>query len=175
METSIIPSDIEIAQAARLRPIIDVAAEIGLGPDDLDLYGKYKAKIPLEIASRPVKGRLVLVTAVNPTPVGEGKSTVTVGLTQALRRLGRNAMLCMREPSLGPVFGVKGGAAGGGYSQLLPMQDINLHFTGDFHAIASAHSLLSAMLDNHLQWGNALNRSEERRVGKEWRREYETE
>jgi len=157
METSTIPSDIEIAQAARLRSITDVAADIGLGADDLDLYGKYKAKIPLEIASRPVKGRLVLVTAVNPTPAGEGKSTVTVGLTQALRRLGHNAMLCMREPSLGPVFGVKGGAAGGGYSQLLPMQDINLHFTGDFHAIASAHALLSALVDNHLQWGNALN------------------
>ncbi|MGH7637077.1 MAG: formate--tetrahydrofolate ligase, partial [Gemmatimonadaceae bacterium] len=115
------------------------------------------AKIPLEISERPVKGRLVLVTAVNPTPAGEGKSTVTVGVTQALRKLGRNAMLCMREPSLGPVFGVKGGAAGGGYSQLLPMQDINLHFTGDFHAISSAHALLSALLDNHLQWGNALD------------------
>jgi formate--tetrahydrofolate ligase len=157
MEVTSIPTDIEIAQAARLRPITDVAAELGLGPDDLDLYGKYKAKIPLEISRRPVKGRLVLVTACNPTPAGEGKSTVTVGLTQALRRLGQNAMLCMREPSLGPVFGVKGGAAGGGYSQLLPMQDINLHFTGDFHAISSAHALLSAMLDNHLQWGNALN------------------
>jgi len=157
MEVSSIPSDIEIAQAARLLPITEVASELGLGPDDLDTYGKYKAKIPLEIAQRPIKGRLVLVTAVNPTPAGEGKSTVTVGLTQALRKLGQNAVLCMREPSLGPVFGVKGGAAGGGYSQLLPMQDINLHFTGDFHAIASAHSLLSAMLDNHLQWGNELN------------------
>ena len=157
-----IPSDIEIAQAAKLRHISDVAAEIGLGVDDLDLYGKYKAKIPLEISQRPVKGRLVLVTAVNPTPAGEGKSTVTVGLTQALRKLGQNAMLCMREPSLGPVFGVKGGAAGGGYSQLLPMQDINLHFTGDFHAISSAHALLSAMIDNHLQWGNALHISPRR-------------
>src|ERR1041385_7158834 len=143
-----VPSDIEIAQKAKMRPIADVAAEIGLGPDDLDLYGKYKAKIPIEIAERPVRGRLVLVTAVNPTPAGEGKSTVTVGLTQALRRLGKNAMLCMREPSLGPVFGMKGGAAGGGYSQLLPMQDINLHFTGDFHAITSTHNLLSAMIDN---------------------------
>jgi formate--tetrahydrofolate ligase len=157
MTVSSIPSDIEIAQAARLRPITDVAAELGLGPDDLDLYGKYKAKIPLEISQRPVRGRLVLVTACNPTPAGEGKSTVTVGVTQALRKLGHQAVLCMREPSLGPVFGVKGGAAGGGYSQLLPMQDINLHFTGDFHAISSAHALLSAMLDNHLQWGNALN------------------
>jgi formate--tetrahydrofolate ligase len=157
MEVSSIPSDIEIAQAARMLPITEIAAQLGLGADDLDTYGKYKAKIPLEIARRPVKGRLVLVTAVNPTPAGEGKSTVTVGLTQALRRLGTNAVLCIREPSLGPVFGVKGGAAGGGYSQVLPMQDINLHFTGDFHAISSAHALLSAMLDNHLQWGNALN------------------
>src|SRR6185503_8939151 len=157
MEVSSIPSDIEIAQAARMIPITEIGKELGLGSDDLDTYGKYKAKIPLEIAKRPVKGRLVLVTAVNPTPAGEGKSTVTVGLTQALRKLGQNAVLCMREPSLGPVFGVKGGAAGGGYSQLLPMQDINLHFTGDFHAIASAHALLSALLDNHLQWGNGLN------------------
>jgi formate--tetrahydrofolate ligase len=157
MTVTSIPSDIEIAQAARPRPITEVAADLGLGPDDLDLYGKYKAKIPLAMAQRPVKGRLVLVTACNPTPAGEGKSTVTVGVTQALRKLGHNAMLCMREPSLGPVFGMKGGAAGGGYSQLLPMQDINLHFTGDFHAISTAHALLSAMLDNHLQWGNALN------------------
>jgi len=151
------PTDIEIAQAAKPRHIRDVAAEIGLGEDDLDLYGKYKAKIPLEISQRPIKGRLVLVTAVNPTPAGEGKSTVTVGLTQALRKLGSKAILCMREPSLGPVFGVKGGAAGGGYAQLLPMQDINLHFTGDFHAITSAHSLLSALMDNHLTQGNSLN------------------
>ena len=151
------PTDIEIAQTAKPRHIRDVAAEVGLGEDDLDLYGKYKAKIPLEISQRPVKGRLVLVTAVNPTPAGEGKSTVTVGLTQALRRLGSKAILCMREPSLGPVFGVKGGAAGGGYAQLLPMQDINLHFTGDFHAITSAHSLLSALMDNHLTQGNSLN------------------
>ena len=157
MEVSSIPSDIEIAQAARPSPITEIAAQLGLGSDDLDTYGKYKAKIPLEIAERPVRGRLVLVTAVNPTPAGEGKSTVTVGLTQALRKLGHDAVLCMREPSLGPVFGMKGGAAGGGYSQLLPMQDINLHFTGDFHAIGSAHALLSALLDNHLQWGNALN------------------
>src|SRR3954463_4791507 len=152
-----VPSDIEIAQRAKMRPIVDVAAEIGLGPDDLDLYGKYKAKIPIEIAERPVRGRLVLVTAVNPTPAGEGKSTVTVGLTQALKRLGKNALMCMREPSLGPVFGVKGGAAGGGYAQVLPMDDINLHFTGDFHAISSAHALLAALIDNHLQQGNPLN------------------
>ncbi|HWP03693.1 MAG TPA: formate--tetrahydrofolate ligase [Gemmatimonadaceae bacterium] len=151
-----VPSDIEIAQAARLRPIVDVAAELGLAPDDLDLYGKYKAKVPADIASQPPRGRLVLVTAINPTAAGEGKTTTSVGLVQALRRLGHKVALCIREPSLGPVFGVKGGAAGGGYSQVLPMEDINLHFTGDFHAIASAHSLLSAMLDNHLQQGNAL-------------------
>src|SRR6185295_3455064 len=157
MEVSSIPSDIEIAQAARMIPITEIGKQLGLGPDDLDLYGKYKAKIPLEIARRPVRGRLVLVTAVNPTPAGEGKSTVTVGLTQALRKIGSKAILCMREPSLGPVFGMKGGAAGGGDSQLLPMQDINLHFTGDFHAITSTHNLLSALLDNHLQQGNSLN------------------
>jgi formate--tetrahydrofolate ligase len=150
-------SDIEIAQAAKPRHILDVAADIGLAEQDLDLYGKYKAKIPLEIADRPRKGRLVLVTAISPTPAGEGKSTVSVGLAQAMRRIGVNAVLCIREPSLGPVFGVKGGAAGGGYSQVIPMEDINLHFTGDFHAISSAHALLSAMLDNHLQQGNELN------------------
>ncbi|MBX9855572.1 MAG: formate--tetrahydrofolate ligase [Gemmatimonadaceae bacterium] len=152
----VVPSDIEIAQQATMRHIRDVAAELGLGEDDIDLYGKYKAKLPLELASQPAKGRLVLVTAINPTPAGEGKSTVSVGLSQAFRRLGHNAVLCMREPSLGPVFGVKGGAAGGGYSQVLPMDDINLHFTGDFHAIASAHALLSAMLDNQFYHGNAL-------------------
>ncbi len=153
---SSVPSDIAIAQQAIMRPIRDVAAELGLAEDDIDLYGKYKAKLPLSLASAPPKGRLVLVTAINPTPAGEGKSTVSVGLSQAFRRLGHNAVLCMREPSLGPVFGVKGGAAGGGYSQVLPMDDINLHFTGDFHAIASAHALLSAMIDNHLYHGNAL-------------------
>jgi formate--tetrahydrofolate ligase len=152
----VIPSDIEIAQSVRLRPIVDVAADMGLGPDELDLYGKYKAKIPLDVSERPVRGRLVLVTAISPTPAGEGKSTVSVGLTQALRRVGSNAALCMREPSLGPVFGVKGGAAGGGYSQVIPMEDINLHFTGDFHAISSAHALLAAMLDNSLQQGNPM-------------------
>jgi formate--tetrahydrofolate ligase len=151
-----IPSDIEIAQSVRMRPIEDVAADIGLGRDDLDLYGRYKAKLPLDLASRPPRGRLVLVTSINSTPVGEGKSTMAIGLSQALRRLGHNAILCIREPSLGPVFGVKGGAAGGGYSQVLPMEDINLHFTGDFHAIASAHALLAALVDNHLQQGNAL-------------------
>ncbi|HXM38232.1 MAG TPA: formate--tetrahydrofolate ligase [Gemmatimonadales bacterium] len=152
-----VPSDIAIAQAAKLRPIAEVAAELGLGEDELELYGKYKAKISLRaLERRATKGRLVLVTGINPTPAGEGKSTVTVGVTQALRRLGKNAILAMREPSLGPVFGVKGGAAGGGYAQVVPMEDINLHFTGDFHAIASAHNLLSAMLDAHLHHGNAL-------------------
>jgi formate--tetrahydrofolate ligase len=152
-----VPSDIEIAQHATLRPIVDVAADLGLRPDELDLYGKYKAKIDLEVSQRPARGRLVLVTGVNPTAAGEGKSTTLVGLTQAMRRLGKNAVLCMREPSMGPVFGVKGGAAGGGYAQVVPMEDINLHFTGDFHAISSAHNLLSAMLDNHLTQGNTLN------------------
>jgi formate--tetrahydrofolate ligase len=151
------PTDIEIAQAAKPRPIVDVAADIGLTPDDIDQYGKYKAKIPLEVSQRPAKGRLVLVTAISPTPAGEGKSTVSVGLAQALRKIGTNAVLCIREPSLGPVFGVKGGAAGGGYSQVIPMEDINLHFTGDFHAISSAHALLSAMMDNSLQQGNPTN------------------
>lgn len=154
---SAIPSDIEIAQGATLRPIVDVAAELDLTPDDLDLYGRYKAKIPLAVTERPTRGRLVIVTAINPTAAGEGKTTTSVGLAQALRSLGKRTSLCIREPSLGPVFGVKGGAAGGGYAQVLPMEDINLHFTGDFHAISSAHALLSAMLDNHLQQGNALN------------------
>ncbi len=152
-----VPSDIAIAQAAKLRPIRDVAAELGLSDDEVEVYGKYKAKISLRaLQQRTPKARLVLVTGITPTPAGEGKSTVTVGVTQALRRLGKNAILAIREPSLGPVFGVKGGAAGGGYAQVVPMEDINLHFTGDFHAIASAHNLLSAMLDAHLHHGNAL-------------------
>jgi formate--tetrahydrofolate ligase len=152
-----VPSDIAIAQAAKLRPIAEVAAEVGLGPDEILPYGRYKAKISAEaIAKRKPKGRLVLVTGINPTPAGEGKSTVTVGVSQALRRLGKKVVVCIREPSLGPVFGVKGGAAGGGYAQVVPMDEINLHFTGDFHAITSAHNLLSAMLDNHLHQGNAL-------------------
>src|SRR5258708_6530462 len=153
----LVPSDIAIAQAAKLRPVADIAAELGLDAEEIELYGQYKAKVRLAaLARRPRKGRLVLVTGINPTPAGEGKSTVTVGVTQALRRLGKNAALCIREPSLGPVFGVKGGAAGGGYAQVVPMEDINLHFTGDFHAIASAHNLLSALLDAHLHHGNAL-------------------
>jgi formate--tetrahydrofolate ligase len=155
--TTKVPSDIEIAQRARLRPIADVAAELGLADDELELYGRYKAKISLgALERRPPRGRLVLITGISPTAAGEGKSTVTVGIAQALRRLGKSAMLCLREPSLGPVFGVKGGAAGGGYAQVVPMEDINLHFTGDFHAIASAHNLLSALLDAHLHHGNTL-------------------
>ncbi|MDH3366318.1 MAG: formate--tetrahydrofolate ligase [Gemmatimonadota bacterium] len=158
MTKTTVPTDIAIAQGATLRPITDVAADLGLGPDDLILYGDDKAKIRLSsLAARKRRGRLVLVTAINPTAAGEGKSTVTVGVTQALRRLGKRAVLCMREPSLGPVFGIKGGAAGGGYAQVVPMEDINLHFTGDFHAISSAHNLLAAMLDNHLHQGNALD------------------
>ena len=159
MTTKPVPTDIAIAQAAKPRPIAEVAKELGLGADDILPYGRYKAKIAPEVvakASATRKGQLVLVTGINPTPAGEGKSTVTVGLTQALRRLGKNAVVCIREPSLGPVFGVKGGAAGGGYAQVIPMDEINLHFTGDFHAITSAHNLLSAMIDNHLHWGNAL-------------------
>jgi formate--tetrahydrofolate ligase len=155
--TSKVPTDIEIAQAAKPRLIAEVAAEAGLGVDEYLPYGRYKAKItPEAAAKRPPKGRLVLVTGINPTPAGEGKSTVTVGLAQAFRRLGTKVMVCIREPSLGPVFGVKGGAAGGGYAQVIPMDEINLHFTGDFHAITSAHNLLSALLDNHLHQGNAL-------------------
>ncbi|HEY6808701.1 MAG TPA: formate--tetrahydrofolate ligase, partial [Gemmatimonadales bacterium] len=138
------------------RPIADVARELGLADDEVELYGKYKAKIALSaLDRRKPKGRLVLITGINPTPAGEGKSTVTVGLAQAMRKIGKNAIVCIREPSLGPVFGVKGGAAGGGYAQVVPMEDINLHFTGDFHAISSAHNLLSAMLDAHLHHGNA--------------------
>jgi formate--tetrahydrofolate ligase len=152
-----VPTDIAIAQAAKLRPIADVARELGLADDEVEFYGRYKAKISLQtLERRKATGRLVLVTGINPTPAGEGKSTVTVGVTQALRKLGKKALLCIREPSLGPVFGVKGGAAGGGYAQVVPMEDINLHFTGDFHAISSAHNLLSAMLDAHLHHGNAL-------------------
>jgi len=152
-----VPTDIEIAQAAKLRPIGEVAEELGLGPDEILPYGRHKAKFtPEAVARRKPRGRLVLVTGINPTPAGEGKSTVTVGLAQALRKMGKKVVVAIREPSLGPVFGVKGGAAGGGYAQVIPMDEINLHFTGDFHAITSAHNLLSAMLDNHIHHGNAL-------------------
>ena len=154
------PSDIEIAQAARLRPIEDVAAQMGLAGDEFEPFGRTKAKItPAAMAARQAApdGDLVLVTAITPTPAGEGKTTTTIGLTQALQRLGRRAISATREPSLGPVFGVKGGAAGGGYAQVVPMEDINLHFTGDFAAVSAAHNLLAAMLDNHLHQGNQLN------------------
>jgi formate--tetrahydrofolate ligase len=149
-------SDIQIAQAAKPRPISEIAASLGLAESDIEAYGRYKAKVPLDVARNRAtrSGRLVLVTGINPTPAGEGKSTVSVGLADGLRRRRHNVVLCLRQPSLGPVFGIKGGATGGGYAQVIPMEDINLHFTGDFHAITSAHALLSAMLDNHLHHGN---------------------
>ncbi len=149
-------SDIEIAQAHSLQPIVNIAAHLGLAEDALELYGPYKAKVRIDaIENRDERGRLILVTGINPTPAGEGKSTVCVGLADALRLAGKRVVLCLRQPSLGPVFGIKGGATGGGHAQVVPMEDINLHFTGDFHAITTAHALLSAMLDNHLQQGNA--------------------
>ena len=152
------PTDIEIAQAASLKPIGEIAASLGLSDELLEPYGKYKAKVDARaLASRPMNGRLVLVTAINPTPAGEGKTTVSIGLADALRREGQNVCLALREPSLGPVFGLKGGAAGGGYAQVVPMEDINLHFTGDFHAIGAANNLIAAMLDNHIKQGNELD------------------
>lgn len=163
-------SDIEIAQEAKLEHIKDVAAKIGLTEDDLEYYGKYKAKIDYNLLERykdKKDAKLILTTAINPTPAGEGKTTTTVGLGDALRKIGKNAMIALREPSLGPVFGVKGGAAGGGYAQVVPMEDINLHFTGDFHAIGAANNLLAAMIDNHIYQGNELN-IDPRRIT--WRR-----
>ena len=155
-----VKSDIEIAQACAIKPIRDIAAVAGVDEEYLEYYGKYKAKIDLKLlddrADRP-DGKLILVTAINPTPAGEGKTTTTVGLADGMRRLGKNTVVALREPSLGPVFGVKGGAAGGGYAQVIPMEDINLHFTGDFHAIGAANNLLAAMLDNHIQQGNILD------------------
>ncbi len=152
-------SDIEIAQRAEMKPIGEIAASIGISQEELEAYGPYKAKVSLGLTKRvqsaPV-GKLILVTAISPTPAGEGKTTTTVGLAQGLAKIGKKVMICLREPSLGPCMGVKGGAAGGGYSQVVPMEDINLHFTGDIHAVTTAHNLLSAMLDNHLQQGNAL-------------------
>jgi formate--tetrahydrofolate ligase len=164
-------SDIEIAQAAKMRPIMDIAREkLGIAPEHLEPYGHYKAKVSMEfiksLKDRP-NGKLILVSAITPTPAGEGKTTTTVGLTDALNHLGKKAMLCIREPSLGPCFGVKGGAAGGGYAQVVPMEDINLHFTGDLHAIGTAHNLLAALVDNHIYWGNVLG-IDSRRVA--WRR-----
>ncbi len=154
-----VPSDIDIARAAKLLPIGEIAQKAGVPAEHLDHYGKFKAKVALDFcqqrASAPT-GKLILVTAISPTPAGEGKTTTTIGLGDALNRIGKRAIMCLREPSLGPCFGIKGGAAGGGYAQVVPMEDINLHFTGDFHAIGTAHNLLSAMLDNHLVQGNAL-------------------
>src|SRR6184192_2538147 len=164
-------TDIEIADAAKKRPILEIAREkLGIAPENLDPYGHYKAKVSMDfiksLKDRP-NGKLILVSAITPTPAGEGKTTTTVGLTDALNHLGKKAMLCLREPSLGPCFGVKGGAAGGGYAQVVPMEDINLHFTGDLHAIGAANNLLAALIDNHIYWGNALG-IDPRRIA--WRR-----
>lgn len=163
-------SDVEIAQEAQMKPIVEIARELNISEDELELYGKYKAKVSLatweRLKNRP-NGKLVLVTAINPTPAGEGKTTTTVGLGDALRRLGKKVVIALREPSLGPCFGIKGGAAGGGYAQVVPMEDINLHFTGDIHAITTAHNLLAAIVDNHIQQGNELN-LDPRRIT--WRR-----
>ena len=164
-------SDIEIAQEATPIHIREVAAKIGLSEDDIELYGKYKAKVDYNLMdTKPGSGKkakLILTTAINPTPAGEGKTTTTVGVGDALAKLGKNVVLALREPSLGPVFGVKGGAAGGGYAQVIPMEDINLHFTGDFHAIGAANNLLAAMIDNHIYQGNALDIDPRRII---WRR-----
>ena len=150
-------SDIEIAQGAKMLPIKEVAASLNISEDDLELYGKYKAKIDVwNMPHKEPKAKLVLVTAITPTPAGEGKTTVTIGLGDAMTRIGKKTFIALREPSLGPVMGVKGGAAGGGYAQIVPMEDINLHFTGDMHAITAANNLLSAMIDNHIYHGNEL-------------------
>ena len=152
-------TDIQIAQENKMELIKNVAASIGIAEDELELYGKYKAKLSDELEEKTrdnPNGKLVLVTAINPTPAGEGKTTITVGLGQAMAKLGQKAMIALREPSLGPCFGIKGGAAGGGYAQVVPMEELNLHFTGDFHAITSANNLLAALLDNHIQQGNTL-------------------
>jgi formate--tetrahydrofolate ligase len=165
-----LPPDIVIARRASMRPIDEIATKLGIGPDDLEHYGKYKAKISLDLHKRLAdapRGKLVLVTAITPTPAGEGKTTTSIGLADALNRIGKRATVCLREPSLGPCFGMKGGAAGGGYAQVVPMEDINLHFTGDFHAIELAHNLAAAVLDNHLHHGNAMGIDPRRIV---WRR-----
>ena len=159
-------SDIQIAQEAKMLPIMKIAEKLNIHEDDVEMYGKHKAKLSLDIINKnkdKKDGKLVLVTAINPTPAGEGKSTVTVGLAQGLNKLNKNAIIALREPSLGPVFGIKGGAAGGGYSQVVPMEDINLHFTGDMHAITSANNLLAAAIDNHIHQGNLL-RIDSRRI-----------
>lgn len=164
-----VKSDIEIAQEAKLQNIKEVAAKVGIAEEDLEFYGKFKAKLSDEVAAKLAAkedGKLILVTAINPTPAGEGKTTISIGLTEALCRMGKNAVAALREPSLGPCFGIKGGAAGGGYAQVVPMEDLNLHFTGDFHAITSANNLLAAMLDNHIHHGNALRIDTKRVVWK---------
>src|SRR3990167_4994272 len=165
-----VPSDLEIAQAARLKPIVEIAKKIGIREDELELYGRYKAKISLSVLDRLKDkpfGKYIDVTAITPTPLGEGKTVTTIGLSLGLNKLRKKVITTLRQPSMGPVFGIKGGAAGGGYSQVLPMEDINLHFTGDIHAVSAAHNLLAAMLDNHLHHGNALD-IDVRRIG--WRR-----
>ena len=162
-------TDIEIAQSVELKPITEVVEKVGIGFDDLELYGKYKAKLSFDKINA-VKdnkpGKLILVTAINPTPAGEGKSTMSIGLADALNKIGKKTMIALREPSLGPVMGIKGGAAGGGYAQVLPMEDINLHFTGDMHAITTANNALSALLDNHIHQGNALGIDQRRIIWK---------
>lgn len=160
-------SDIEIAQAAEIKPIQEIAAKLGWGPEVLEYYGPYKAKIRFKADELTAHGKLILTTAITPTPAGEGKTTTTIGLADGLRKIGKKSAVALREPSLGPVFGVKGGAAGGGYAQVIPMEDLNLHFTGDFHAIGAANNLLAAMLDNHIHQGNALNIDPRRII---WRR-----
>ena len=152
-------TDIEIAQSAVIKPVTEVAKRLGLTEDDLELYGKYKAKLPLSLIDdkKAAKAKLILVTAITPTPAGEGKTTTSIGLAQGLNLLGKRATVVLREPSLGPVFGIKGGAAGGGYSQVIPMEDINLHFTGDLSAVEKAHNLLSAMIDNNIQASEGSN------------------
>ena len=152
-------TDIEIAQACKMKPITEIAKSIDIDDKYIEQYGKYKAKIDYSLLkeSKRKEGKLILVTAITPTPAGEGKTTTTIGLADGLKKIGKNVVVALREPSLGPVFGVKGGAAGGGYAQVVPMEDINLHFTGDFHAIGAANNLLAAMIDNHIQQGNELN------------------
>src|SRR3954462_5609067 len=163
-------SDIEIARQAKMKPIREIAAKLGIPEEHLIPYGHTKAKVSMDfvksLRGKP-DGKLILVTAINPTPAGEGKTTTTVGLGDGLNRIGRKTIICLREPSLGPCFGIKGGAAGGGYAQVVPMEDINLHFTGDFHAIGAAHNLLAALIDNHIYWGNELA-FDARRI--QWRR-----
>ncbi|MCK5761542.1 MAG: formate--tetrahydrofolate ligase, partial [Candidatus Izimaplasma sp.] len=162
--------DLKIAQEAKMEKIVDIASKLGIESDDLELYGNYKAKIDLGIMKKLENvdnGKVILVTAINPTPAGEGKSTTTVGLGQAFTKIGENAIIALREPSFGPVMGVKGGAAGGGYSQVVPMEDINLHFTGDIHAITTANNAISAIIDNHIHQGNALE-IDSRRI--KWKR-----